>query len=357
MNSGLINTNWGRSARSIATALTLGCLTACGAATFEYRGPAGREHADRYLELRRQNNTELLAANALSAAALSTPALAPGSYGTASDTSGASGGSELGCNGHAALCDRPYNDVVYPATHNSHAAVDAGYHTQFAATQKYGVARQLDDGIRALLLDVTYDRGETTACHGLCSLGRTPHSQILRDIRSFLKNNPREVVTIIYEDQISTADMEADFVKAGLIEYVYARPDGAPWPTLGEMVAANTRLVVSAENGGEESGWYRNVWKGVWETPYGFHSAEDFSCRPNRGTLGADLFLLNHWLNSSVTDLPSAEKSIGANQIDVLLERASRCRSEGGQVPNFIAVDYYDRGDLFTVVDVLNGVL
>jgi hypothetical protein len=226
-----------------------------------------------------------------------------------------------------------------------------------AATQKYGVAQQLKDGIRALLLDVTYNDGETAACHGVCSFGRTPHARILGDIRSFLQNHPHDVLTIIYEDEISTADMESDFVDAGLIEYVYAHPAGAPWPTLREMINAGTRLVVTAENGGKDSGWYRNIWNVAWETPYGFHSASDFKCNLNRGDRNADLFLLNHWVNSSVTDLPSAEKSIAANQIDVLLERATRCRSEGGQVPNFIAVDFYDRGDLFTVVDVMNGVL
>ncbi len=339
---------------AVPSVLTLALvpLTACGAATFEYRGPAGREHADRYLELRRQNRTELLANNARS-----TRALAPGSYGRDRTPASSSATGELDCNGHPTLCDRPYNDVVYPATHNSHAAVDAGYHTQMAATQKYGVAQQLKDGIRALLLDVTYNDGETAACHGVCSFGRTPHARILGDIRSFLQNHPHDVLTIIYEDEISTADMESDFVDAGLIEYVYAHPAGAPWPTLREMINAGTRLVVTAENGGKDSGWYRNIWNVAWETPYGFHSASDFKCNLNRGDRNADLFLLNHWVNSSVTDLPSAEKSIAANQIDVLLERATRCRSEGGQVPNFIAVDFYDRGDLFTVVDVMNGVL
>ena len=28
---------------------------------------------------------------------------------------------------------------------------------------------------------------------------------------------------------------------------------------------------------------------------------------------------------------------------------------EAGQLPNFIAVDFYEQGDLFAVVDALNG--
>jgi hypothetical protein len=40
----------------------------------------------------------------------------------------------------------------------------------------------------------------------------------------------------------------------------------------------------------------------------------------------------------------------------VLLTRAEQCRAERGQVPNFVAVNYVDTGDVHAVVDALNGV-
>ena len=40
----------------------------------------------------------------------------------------------------------------------------------------------------------------------------------------------------------------------------------------------------------------------------------------------------------------------------VLLKRMEQCEDERGQLPNFVAVDYYDRGDLLGVVDELNEV-
>ena len=35
--------------------------------------------------------------------------------------------------------------------------------------------------------------------------------------------------------------------------------------------------------------------------------------------------------------------------------RAEQCEQQHGRLPTFLAVDVYDRGDLFGVVDILNG--
>ena len=43
------------------------------------------------------------------------------------------------------------------------------------------------------------------------------------------------------------------------------------------------------------------------------------------------------------------------NEYNFLLERALTCEEERGHIPNFSAVDFYAIGDLFRVVDTLNG--
>jgi len=56
-------------------------------------------------------------------------------------------------------------------------------------------------------------------------------------------------------------------------------------PTLGEMVASGGRLVVLGEYDVGNVPWYHLAWEGlVAETPYTFHTPEDFSCNANRGT-------------------------------------------------------------------------
>ncbi|MDC0717077.1 hypothetical protein [Nannocystis bainbridge] len=259
----------------------------------------------------------------------------------------------LACNGHVALCSRRYDEVAYPCTHNSYSAQEAGF-TPLVANQRRTVAAQLGDGVRALMLDVHLDEGETALCHGVCSYGRTPHVEVLADIAAFLDEHPREVVTILYEDSADTADILADFAALGLEDRLFVY-EGGPFPTLAEMIAADTRLVVTAEQGGPPPAWYHHLWDLAWDTPYSYMSPDAFSCALNRGSADNPLFLVNHWVNS-VLDLPLEMNAIAVNTYEVLHARVVECMQASGDFPNFVAVDYYERGDLFAVVDALNGV-
>ena len=99
---------------------------------------------------------------------------------------------------------------------------------------------------------------------------------------------------------ISVEDMQADFETSSMIDMVYARVDGEPWPTLGEMIDDGTRLVVTAESGGPPPAWYHHVWDQAWETGYSWTSLDEMTCELNRGNTDNDLFLVNHWISSMV---------------------------------------------------------
>jgi hypothetical protein len=43
------------------------------------------------------------------------------------------------------------------------------------------------------------------------------------------------------------------------------------------------------------------------------------------------------------------------NYNPLCIDRVRQCEEEGNDFPNFVAVDFYDIGDLFDVVDALNG--
>ncbi len=257
------------------------------------------------------------------------------------------------CNGDAALCERRFDEVAFPCTHNAFAALDDGF-IQLNANQNHGVVRQLEDGVRCMMLDVTDDAGETVLCHGPCTFGRLDHLELLLEVAAFLDAHPDEVLTFIYQDDVTADRIVADLEDSGLAARVYTHTAGDPWPTLAEMIDADTRLLVTVESGGPPPAWYHHVWDLTWDTPYLFHSVEEFSCALNRGTLGNDLFLINHWI-SSVIDTPSEMDAKLVNVFDVLYGRASQCQKEVGQLPNFLAVDFYDRGDLIAAVRALNG--
>lgn len=290
-----------------------------------------------------------------------------GSTGTSTSATGASIGESTGsaastaasssstgatlCNGSQALCDRPYDQVVFPGTHNSVAATESGF-PPINANQTRPVLAQLEDGIRVLLLDVTYDGDDTVLCHGPCALASRPHLEVLVEIEGFVSANPQEVVTIIYQDSVDAADVEADFVEAGLVDLTYVH-DGGLWPTLGEMVSVGRRLVVTAEVGRPPPAWYHHVWDLAFDTPFTFTDISEFTCDLNRGEASNPLFLMNHWISTAV-GTPDQLAAPDANALDVLMQRVADCEAATGRRPTFIAVDFYEQGDLFAAVGALN---
>ena len=251
------------------------------------------------------------------------------------------------CNGRQDLCDRPFDRVVLPGTHNSMSNADDGW---IVPNQTHGIPQQLDDGIRALLLDTHDFYGEPHLCHSNCYLGALPLVDGLAAITAFLQAEPDQVLALIFEDHIGAPETEAAFAASGLDAFVYTHPGGA-WPTLAELIDAGTRVVVGAENAGPPPDWYAHAWDQWQDTPYTFWHEDDFSCELNRGSADNPLFLVNHWLGNPVANSWTAEIANGA---EILQERAAECEAVRGRLPGVVAVDFYELGDLFTVVDALN---
>ena len=303
------------------------------------------------------------------------------------------------CNGYAELCDRRFDEVAYVATHNAMSVVRApGW---FLGEQLDPIPDQLDQGVRALLIDVwsgvpadtlvrtapgRYDValaqaeaelgpevvaaalrlsdsivGEASGtearylCHGLCETGSTSLLETLGQLRGWLATHPDEVVTLIIEDHVDAELIAADIEAAGLLPVVYTPIEGEPWPTLGEMIRSGRRLVVMVENGtgDAQAPWLLNVFEHVQDTPYTFPTVDSFSCDHNRGPADAPLFLLNHWL-SGFSSLVTDARLV--NERELLLARAEQCAAERGQLPNFVAVNFVVIGDTNEVVAILNGV-
>jgi hypothetical protein len=310
------------------------------------------------------------------------------------------------CNGSEALCDRPLTRVVLPATHNSMSVPSRGW---FSAEQDRPIGGQLEDGIRGLLLDTHYaDRLEngnvrtffgSTAklnlaveqgdlsqesvdaalrlrdrlgyrgegergmylCHTFCELGATPLADGLKDIRDFLVTHPAEVVVVVNQDYVTPADFVGAIEDAGLTRYAFTPPLVGAWPSLRAMIDSGRRLMLVAENEAGAAPWYQLAYERlVEETPFTFRPGYltnppnlPASCEPNRGPEGAPLFLINHWVSTDPVPRPSDAEKV--NAYEPLLQRARTCERIRDHLPNLLAVNFYKRGDLFRVVDTLNG--
>jgi hypothetical protein len=306
------------------------------------------------------------------------------------------------CNGHAALCDRRVDEVAFLATHNAMAAGDEpGW---LFAAQDAGIPHQLDDGVRALMIDTHYGistargvytdlSGENTnraklvaalgeplvataerlrrrvgpdpsgerqvfLCHTVCEVGATKAVEALRAVHRFLVRNPEEVVVLSIQDEISAADTAAMLRTSGLDDEVYLGHAGRPWPTLRELIDRDERVLVFAENQAGGAPWIHHQPAVVQETPFRFRTVEELeapaSCEPNRGGTAGSLLLVNHWVDTAPAPRVTIARRVNAH--DFLADRVSRCRARRHMLPNLVAVDFYRQGDAARVVDELNRV-
>lgn len=300
------------------------------------------------------------------------------------------------CLGDRSLCERSLPEIALPGAHNAMSAADIpGW---MFPNQERGIAAQLHSGIRALLFDVHYgtpvaehvrtefqdeserrkfekalgkqgfdaamrirDRlvGEPEGprglylCHGFCELGAQPLTPVLRQIHDFLVENPGEVLTLVIEDYVTPADVAVAFQESGLLRFVFRGAPRAPWPTLRTMIDADERVLVLGENASPAVPWYHPAFEIVQETPYTFHSKEDFSCVSNRGGSAGALFQINHWIETTPAPKPSNAEIVNAREL--LLARARQCQKERGRLPNILAVDFALTGDVVGAAAELNG--
>jgi hypothetical protein len=300
------------------------------------------------------------------------------------------------CNGSAALCGRPLDQVTFPGAHNAMSAADVpGW--MFPQHER-GVSSQLTDGIRAFLIDVHYGRPAASAvvtdldaeassrakiedavgpegveaalrirdrfagadlgqrglylCHGFCELGAQPLGPWLATLADFLVQHPDDVVLLVVEDYVAPEDLAAEFAKAGLADLVYRGTGRAPWPTLRTLVDTRQRVVVMTESGRAGVPWLLPAFEVMQETPYKFRNPSEMNCAANRGGTQGSLFQINNWIDT--TPAPKPSNAAIVNAYDMLLARARRCREERGVTPTILAVDFYRTGDVVGVARALN---
>ena len=137
-------------------------------------------------------------------------------------------------------------------------------------------------------------------CHTFCEIGAVSMVEELDELRTFLDAHPDDVLVLVIEDYVSPERIRQEFEAARLGHELFPVEPGATLPTLGAMVRADQRLLVSLENG-DGGPTLPNAFTGlVQETPFTFlrPSALDgaTSCVPNRGVAGSPIFQFNHWV-------------------------------------------------------------
>jgi hypothetical protein len=270
------------------------------------------------------------------------------------------------CNGSRELCDRPFDQVTFAATHNAHAIarswrVAAGLLSSLAPggdNQERTLHEQLEDGVRGMMIDLGRAKnGRIDMCHGGCGLlDYGTFASGLETIRSFLDEHPTETVTMMLEltDGVTSADASRALREEGLASYAFVKRASDPWPVLRDL---GKRMILFSQDGAADL--VMAYWDHAFENPYHYEGLAEFerddACSVDRGN-GHGLFVFNHFLTPKVA-LPAGWGFI-ANGASVG-EHVERCIRAAGRAPNFVTVDWYDEGTygggtLFTLVRGLN---
>jgi len=207
--------------------------------------------------------------------------------------------------------------------------------------------------------------------HAILDPSARPLSAVFTEVGSFLTKNRHEIVTLILEDFTNNRSAIASAVHlGGIYSYVHTQPIDKPWPTIGQMINDNKRLVIFVRSENEQSPkenypWLHDLWSFAWDTKWDFKKVNDFKhdCVPNRGvqafaTRNAGpcnkLFIVYHF----ITPLTGGSKQWAsrANRTAILEPRLRSLWKQTGHIPNFIQVDFfeYPRNDIFTVVNRMN---
>ncbi|WVZ66632.1 hypothetical protein U9M48_015822 [Paspalum notatum var. saurae] len=269
----------------------------------------------------------------------------------------------------------PFNKYAFLTTHNSFSILGEPSRTGVPRVTLYNqddsVTDQLNNGVRALMLDVYDFRGDVWLCHskgGKCfdftAFG--PAIDTLREVEAFLSSNPSEIVTLILEDYVrSERGLPRLFADAGLTKYWFPASRmprrGEDWPRVRDMVARGHRLLVfTSARWKQATEGIAFQWDYMVENQYGDGGMHPGSC-PSRSESAAlddtarSLVLVNYFHTVPLGPTACLEHSQG------LVDMLRTCHAAAGdRWANFVAVDYYKRSDgggVCEATDMLNGML
>jgi hypothetical protein len=265
--------------------------------------------------------------------------------------------------------DRPFHEYTWLTAHNAFA-------TTLVPNQTLPIGRQLQLGVRGLMLDLHESAGRVRLCHGAC-IGTEPTlADTLNDeILPYVHSHVHAVVTLHLEDHVSRDALADELSRAPEAMALSFNPDHwetDTWPTVRQMAEAGQKLVIFTQqyrNAGQldtSAGQATLLFDQDYTTEnywsMGPLATHDRTCRSRWDNLPLTLpgvsgryawprlFVMNHF-----HDTPYGPHAWHDNRYDELRTRIDdHCLPAAGRKPNYIAVDFVEAGQAGSVIAALN---
>ncbi|KAM5351459.1 hypothetical protein ACJ41O_004182 [Fusarium nematophilum] len=311
-------------------------------------------------------------------------ALAAASAVYALPQSNSGSGSSTACNNSPDLCDRNYNNITHMGAHGSSFLRDSsGLSIAAAGNQNKNATDALDAGLRLLQAQVHKENSTLRLCHTSCEiLDAGPLEDWLSAINDWMSGNPNEVVTILLvnSDDAAASEFGQAFNGSGISDMAYTPSGEGPlgdWPTLQSMIDDKKRIVAFVTNidASTDYPFLMPEFDYVFETAFEVSSLSGFNCTLDRPSnlddaasalSGNYLSLVNHFKYQSLSS--SAKFFVpDVSNIDIvnsdetgedgnLGKHLQECRQDWGAVPNFVLVDFFEKGDVLAATDRMNSI-
>jgi len=278
------------------------------------------------------------------------------------------GGGRRCCNGAVDNCGLRVDQMLFGMVHNAMSSEEGGFF--FGYNHKLPLERALVAGYRALNLDVCVCEGALQFCHNICNYGERYPRDVFGNVAQFLDDDPSEVVVLLFQassgrESLVWNELHREMAAAaGLADRIYAHQRGTRWPTMGELVDSDRRVIVFYFNGGtcDDGGCppgFHPFYNYAAETQYQSSSLDDlrdyeYSCEITRGpkedaAFGPDFLVVNNFVTP-----PDFDAAAITNSRAFLAERLTNCANRAQMRPNFVYLDFWSQGVTAQLVQYTN---
>lgn len=282
-------------------------------------------------------------------------------------------GGEECCNGSSANCKLRVDEMMFGLVHNAMSSEEGGF--AIGANHNLGLEKALVAGYRGLSLDVCSCNGVYQFCHNICDYGARVPNDVFTNTVQFLNDYPSEVIVLLFEASLVNAegdqdqgivwnDLYAEMENVdGFADMIYEHAYGDDWPTMGNLVQQNKRIIVFYFNGGSCTDkdcppGFQYFFNYASETQFQSSSLNDlqnyeYSCEITR-TTQADALPANFFVVNNFVTPPDLDSSKVANSKDFLKNLLEGCANENNLRPNFVYLDFWSEGVTAQLVQYAN---
>jgi hypothetical protein len=271
---------------------------------------------------------------------------------------------------------RRFDELTWLTAHNAFNNPEDSH--WIVTNQSRGLVHALNDGVRALMLDVwSFESGTARCiasfgsdcykrdlylCHEHCdgipgigyALPRQTAGWAIGQVVSWLGQHPDEIVTLFLEDYSTRDELKRTLdgvpgLRDVLFDPYAWRVTQTGWPRARDMIDANKRLLIISDRSEKRDLGVAFGQDLTVENYWSIGMGDKLACTSRWGNIGLDasdngfhrLFVMNHF-----RDIPGAAAAASDNGYGKLTSRLNdNCLPAARRKPNYIALDYYESGD------------